>query len=160
MQSISTASLSLILLLFCAGLAGCGKTGVDDPLVWFQKNKNQLATIVQDLARTEIGAVWPENNKSLYDKLSHADKEIYDRVQRFIINEEIKSVTVVRSEKTTAKPLEAVSFHVQENSKFADLTEVDIIYVEEGVKPELFFYDVSCLDLDARHWFACTWKSR
>lgn len=85
---------------------------------------------------------------------------MYDRVQLFIIAEKIKSVEVVRSEKTKEKPLEAVSFHVQETSKFADLTEVDIIYVAEGVKPELFFWDVSCLDLDARHWFACTWKSR
>lgn len=60
MKSISTASICLILLLFCAGLAGCGKTGVDDPLVWFQKNKDRLATIVQDLARTEIREVQPE----------------------------------------------------------------------------------------------------
>ena len=139
-------------------LAGCER-GVKDPQAWLHENITYLNDVVTKLRGSSILRVQsPKYETAAKYSSSDADAALYDELKKFIDRTGVTSISVVR--RRDAPALRGVSFHVKENWKPFELSEVSVVYTETGVDPKSFFWDASCVQADAPSWFICTWKPR
>jgi len=141
-------------------LAGCDR-GVRNPEAWLHENITYLNDVVTKLRKSSILMVQsPKYETAAKSSSSEADAALYDELKKFIDRTGVISIQVSPGLEGDPPALRGVSFHVKENWKPFELSEVSVVYTATGVDPQSFFWDASCINAEAPSWLICTWKPK